>query len=97
MIRKEDVCISGARVTLIDAITGNKTVTNTETFGGFWFKDLKGKNYSIKIEAAGFPTKAIENINAARDVNLGDSGCTGMFQVMMCPLLKAQRSSITTR
>jgi tetrathionate reductase subunit B len=69
---KEDVCVAGARVTLIDATTGNKIVTNTDTFGGFWFKDLKGKSYSIKIEAAGFPVKTIENISAAQDVNLGD-------------------------
>jgi hypothetical protein len=47
-------------------------ITNTDTFGGFWFKDLKGRTYSLKIEAAGFPAKTLENISAAKDVNLGD-------------------------
>jgi hypothetical protein len=47
-------------------------IKKTDGFGDFWFEDLEVGNYSLTIEAKGFPAKTIKGINTEEDVNLGD-------------------------
>lgn len=68
---KRDVCIKNAKVTLKNSARETR-VTNTDIFGDFWFKDLKPETFSLEIEAKGYPLKQLQNISAAKDVNLGD-------------------------
>jgi tetrathionate reductase subunit B len=64
----EEVVI-GATCTL----SGNGSGTvSTDEFGDFWFEGIEVGSYSLKIEAAGFPTKQIDTISTEEDVNLGD-------------------------
>ncbi len=69
---KKDECIEGATATLTDSKTGEKLTATTDTFGDFWFEDLKAGKYSVKIEAKGFAAKTIDSISTEKDVNLGD-------------------------
>jgi Fe-S-cluster-containing dehydrogenase component len=61
--------IEGATCTLSGAASGT---TTTDGFGDFWFEDLAEGIYSLKIEATGYATKTIDDINTTKDVNLGD-------------------------
>lgn len=70
--QEEDAVISGADVFLTDIETGNILSTRSDAFGDFWFKNLTGHNYSLRIECAGYKPKLIENIRAGQDINLGD-------------------------
>jgi Fe-S-cluster-containing dehydrogenase component len=69
---KKDVCITGAKATLTDSATGEKFTAETDSFGDFWFKDLKAGTFSLKIKAEGYRVKTIDNISTEKDVNLGD-------------------------
>jgi tetrathionate reductase subunit B len=69
---KEDLCISGAKVILTDSNTGEKHTTETDSFGDFWFKDLKTGTFYLEIRAKEYPVKIIDDINTEKDVNLGD-------------------------
>jgi len=52
---------------------GDKKLTGkTDDFGDFWFEGLEVGDYSLTIEAKGFPAKTIGNISTENDVNLGD-------------------------
>lgn len=66
----EDVII-GAKCALIDANTKEKFTTVTDNFGDFWFNDMKISKFSLNIEKDG-KTRAFNDINTAKDVNLGD-------------------------
>ncbi|MCK9525635.1 MAG: carboxypeptidase regulatory-like domain-containing protein [Limnochordia bacterium] len=61
--------VEGATCTLSGKASGNAT---TDEFGDFWFEDLADGEYSLKIEATGYATKTIDDINTVKDVNLGD-------------------------
>lgn len=61
--------VTGATCTLTGE--GETYTQETNHWGDFWFKGLKAGMYSLKIESAG-KTKVIEEINAAKDVGLGD-------------------------
>jgi tetrathionate reductase subunit B len=65
---QEEVVI-GATCTLSG--DGSATTT-TDEFGDFWFEGLEVGNYTLKIEATGFPAKEITAISTQEDVNLGD-------------------------
>jgi tetrathionate reductase subunit B len=57
------------------SLSGNgsrKVTATTDGFGDFWFEGLKEANYTLTIEAKGFPSKTIPNISTEKDVNLGD-------------------------
>jgi tetrathionate reductase subunit B len=69
---EKDLCISNARVILTCSINNEEYATNTDSFGGFWFKDVKEGVYSLEIHADGYPVKIIDNIEVRNDVNLGD-------------------------
>jgi tetrathionate reductase subunit B len=62
--------IIGATCTLTK--NGIKLTKTTDGFGDFWFEGLDEGTYSLKIEAQGFLSKAIEHISTEKDVNLGD-------------------------
>ena len=69
-VKKE--IIKGAICTLT-AKDSQKTFTaHTDGFGDFWFEGLGIGDYDLKIETAGFATKAISNISTEKDINLGD-------------------------
>jgi tetrathionate reductase subunit B len=61
--------VTGATCTLSG--DGGTFTQTTNHWGDFWFKDLKPGTFSLKIEAAG-KTKTIADINAEKDVGLGD-------------------------
>ncbi len=66
----EKEVVIGARCRLTN---GGKTVeVVTDSYGDFWFKDLAKGKYDLVIEADGFEFKVIDNIDATKDVNLGD-------------------------
>ena len=53
--------------------SGGKTLSGkTDDFGDFWFENLDAGDFSLTIEAKGFPSKKIDNISTKNDVNLGD-------------------------
>ena len=68
----EDECIAGATVTLTDSESGETFTIRTDNFGDFWFDNLKTGDFSLSVEADGFPIKRIESIRTHTDVNLGD-------------------------
>ncbi|MFC1911003.1 4Fe-4S dicluster domain-containing protein [Chloroflexota bacterium] len=51
---------------------GGTLTKATDGFGDFWFEGLAVGDYSLKIEAKGFPSKTFNNISTEKDVNLGD-------------------------
>jgi tetrathionate reductase subunit B len=63
--------VIGAKATLSGA--GGTYTATTDSWGDFWLKDLpETGSYSLTIEAAGFKSKKIDNVDCAKDVNLGD-------------------------
>lgn len=71
---KKDICLPGATVTLRDLATGKDLTTKTDSFGGFWFKELKAGTYFLTIKAEGYQVRTLDNIYTEKDVNLGDIG-----------------------
>lgn len=71
---KDDECMVGVRVTLVDCETKDRVETKTDGFGDFWLKGLKVEHkYSIKLEKEGYLSKEIEEITTKKDVNIGDT------------------------
>ncbi|MBN1188487.1 MAG: carboxypeptidase regulatory-like domain-containing protein [Dehalococcoidales bacterium] len=68
----KDEVIAGATVTLVNARTGDETVTHSDHFGDFWFRGLDTGVYSLILKAGGYPVKTIDHIDTEVDVNLGD-------------------------
>jgi tetrathionate reductase subunit B len=68
----EDECIAGAAVTLTNLESGEIFTTSTDSFGDFWFDNLKTGSFSLSIKADGFPIKHIKSIRTDTDINLGD-------------------------
>ncbi|MDI6693821.1 MAG: 4Fe-4S dicluster domain-containing protein [Anaerolineales bacterium] len=66
---KANEVVIGATCTLSGE--GDTFTQQTNHWGDFWFKDLKAGTYTLKIEAAG-KTKTIADINAQKDIGLGD-------------------------
>lgn len=69
----EKEVIIGATCTLTEVSGAEKYQVETDNFGDFWFKELPKGNqiYTLVIEKGGVK-KEIANIDAAKDVNLGD-------------------------
>lgn len=67
----EDEIVEGAALTLKGA-DGTTATTQTNDFGDFWFEGLTGSSYSLTINAPGFATKTVDDIDTAESVNLGD-------------------------
>jgi tetrathionate reductase subunit B len=68
---EEDECLEGATVTLTGA-KGKKSTLKTDNFGDFWFERQDPGTYSLLIEKAGYLPRKIENVDATKDVNVGD-------------------------
>lgn len=70
---EEDECIKGATATLTDSDTDEKFTVKTDSYGDFWFEDMKvDHTYSLRIEKDKYYPQEIQNINTAKDVNVGD-------------------------
>ena len=55
------------------ATNGGKTVeVLSDEYGDFWFKDLAMGKYDVVIEAKGYEYKVFNQVDATKDVNLGD-------------------------
>lgn len=67
----QKVVVKNATCTLAGKDSKNYVAT-TDGFGDFWFEGLAVGEYDLKIEAKGFPLKAISKISTNTDVNLGD-------------------------
>jgi hypothetical protein len=68
----EKEVIIGATCTLTDSERNLSYTVQTDGFGDFWFEGLpEGGTYSLRIDKSG-KSKLIENIDATKDVNLGD-------------------------
>jgi len=66
----EKEVIIGGTCTLTD---GKSTWTQeTDSYGDFWFKDLKVGTYDLTIAAEGFRPLEFRGISTEKDVNLGD-------------------------
>ena len=66
-----DECLEGATVTLIGA-KGKKSTLKTDNFGDFWFERQEPGKYSLQISMKGYLTRKLENIDASKDINVGD-------------------------
>jgi Fe-S-cluster-containing dehydrogenase component len=70
---EEDRCIKDATATLADSDTSEKFTVKTDSYGDFWFRDMKvGHTYSLRIEKDGYYPQEIRDIHTAKDVNVGD-------------------------
>ncbi|HEY96691.1 MAG TPA: carboxypeptidase regulatory-like domain-containing protein, partial [Dehalococcoidia bacterium] len=67
---EEDECLEGATVTLTG--NGKKATLKTDNFGDFWFERQEPGTYTVLIEKKGYLPRKVENIDATRDVNIGD-------------------------
>jgi hypothetical protein len=67
---EEDECLEGATVTLTG--NGKKATLKTDNFGDFWFERQEPGTYSVLIEKNGYLPRKVENIDATKDVNIGD-------------------------
>ena len=68
----QDECLIGAQVTLNDA-KGKKVATlKTDDFGDFWFERQEPGIYSLRIEMNGYAPKTLEDIDASKDINVGE-------------------------
>jgi NAD-dependent dihydropyrimidine dehydrogenase PreA subunit len=67
-IEKEVIIGARCRATI-----GGKTVeVVTDDYGDFWFRDLAMGKYDVVIEAKGYEFKIFKQVDATKDVNLGD-------------------------
>ncbi len=74
---KEDECLEGAKVTLLDAKGKEVSVLATDDFGDFWFERQEPGMYSLRVEKEGYVPKTIEAIDASKDVNVGEIAMSG--------------------
>jgi Fe-S-cluster-containing dehydrogenase component len=76
----DDECLEHCTVTLV-ASDGCRRALQTDEFGDFWFeRNLPGK-YKLLIEKQGYLTRTIEDIDATKDVNVGD---IQLFKAVKC-------------
>ncbi len=54
--------VAGARVTATEAATSTSQTVISSGAGEFAFNDLQAGTYTIKVEASGFPTTAVSNV-----------------------------------
>jgi tetrathionate reductase subunit B len=66
-----DECLQGVSVTLVNA-KGKKSALKTDEFGDFWFERQEPGKYSLEVEMKGYITRKIDDIDASKDINVGD-------------------------
>ncbi len=67
---KENICIENAVVTVKDNLSGEIAQVQTDNYGDFWVKNLKGSAYSLTIAKEGYYPKEIRNV--LTDLNVGE-------------------------
>jgi tetrathionate reductase subunit B len=67
----EDECLENCTVTLTGA-DGSKKILQTDLFGDFWFERNPPGNYTLLVEKKGYIPRTIENVDATKDVSVGD-------------------------
>ena len=60
-----------ATVTLTGA-KGKEATLKTDNFGDFWFERQEPGTYSLKIEKEGYLPREVKDIDASKDINVGD-------------------------
>ena len=69
---QENECVGGATVTLTNIKSGEKLATKTDSYGDFWFKELKEGKYSLLIDKKGYQSHMIRPVDATeKDINVG--------------------------
>lgn len=92
----KDLIIKGAKVTLTDA-NDYTAQTTTDGFGDFWFKKLEAGNYTLSIEAEGFVSKKVENIDLRKSLNIGDFPLEMAGEAAVVTDAQVQTSSAKTK
>jgi tetrathionate reductase subunit B len=65
-------CLGEATVTLTNIKNGERFTTKTDSYGDFWFKELKDGIYSLLIDNKGYQSHMIRSVDATeKDVNIG--------------------------
>jgi Fe-S-cluster-containing dehydrogenase component len=67
----DDECLENCTVTLTGP-DGGKRSLQTDEFGDFWFERNEPKKYSLLVEKEGYLTRQIDDIDARKDINVGD-------------------------
>jgi tetrathionate reductase subunit B len=68
-----DECVGEATATLTNIESGEKLTAKTDSYGDFWFRELKSAKYSLLIEKKGYYSQKMGPIDATKiDVNVGD-------------------------
>ncbi|MEW6666171.1 MAG: 4Fe-4S dicluster domain-containing protein [Thermodesulfobacteriota bacterium] len=68
----EKEVIIGATCTLTEAGSGRKSETQTDSYGDFWFEDLKEGKFDLQIRMAGKVESFRGLDTTGMDINLGD-------------------------
>ena len=66
----EKEVVIGGKCTLTDGT--NAWTEETDSYGDFWFKDLKTGSYDLTIECPGYETLHFTKLCTEKDINLGD-------------------------
>ncbi|MEM1850372.1 MAG: 4Fe-4S dicluster domain-containing protein [Thermosphaera sp.] len=69
-LKDSDEIAKGAKVTLVNKKTGEKTVTETNEFGLFEFDGLELGSYSLTVEYPGYKPKTID-IDLSKSIYIG--------------------------
>jgi Fe-S-cluster-containing dehydrogenase component len=70
---EEDKCLQDATASLVDSDTGEKFTVKTDSYGDFWFENMKvDHTYSLRIEKDEYYPQEIHDISTAKDINVGD-------------------------
>lgn len=65
----EDLCLEGAAITVVNAVTGAVKTAQSDNYGDFWVMGLEHSAYQVKIEKPGYYPKTIQGV--CPDANLG--------------------------
>jgi tetrathionate reductase subunit B len=70
---EQNECVGEATATLTNIESSEKYATKTDSYGDFWFRELKSAKYSLLIEKKGYYSQKMGPIDATKiDVNVGD-------------------------
>jgi tetrathionate reductase subunit B len=67
-----DEVLEGATVTLTNKETKATATLVTDLFGDFWFERQEPGGYSLKIEKSGYGPVTVGEVDASKDINVGD-------------------------
>ena len=71
--KEADECSEGVKVTAICAISGNKFTDETDSYGDFWIRGLRGGKYTLLFEKKGYLPQKFGPVDVTeKDINIGD-------------------------